>query len=323
MARGWIEPSRRGKATAATAKTPAYASIPSSQLATQMLRRLSGDAIRILLIAHANWTPTKALPMPVTSIAKMLCLSKLNVSAALRSLQPVILTVRNPPIRPDHMGAKRGSAAVYEVTGRRPGTAHRVFEPGDRRLTGSFRILSDDLRQLASILTDNEARILVCIVLPCHRDKHGAPQQPQQVDLSGRGVAKAMPDMPARSARRAIDGLTTKGLVRPVTGASGCRPATYEPIGLAASTVRRGRRSSNATNMVLQGGSGMAHKPAKSTQKPGHSGVQNGVACHHRPITSDLCATTDPSTTNGSATTASLNAALLLLAEGPVMRDTG
>jgi hypothetical protein len=63
------------------------------------------------------------------------------------------------------------------VAGRLPGAAHRVFEPGDRRHQGSFRIGCDDLRILAAMMTNGEARVLVCLVLPCDRDKHGAPRR--------------------------------------------------------------------------------------------------------------------------------------------------
>lgn len=212
-----------------------FASIPAAQLATQRLRRLSGDAIRVLLVAHAAWTPKTAAVMPVARIARMLGLSKRSVSAAIRALTGAeFLTLLKPARRPGAMGVATGAAAVFEVAGRRPGTSHRVFETGDRRLDGCVRIYCTDLRRLAAMMTGNEARILAALVLPCARDRHGAPQQPKPLALSGRTTAAALPGVSARAADAAVKGLVGKGLLREVTPTAGRRPATFEPAGLAA-----------------------------------------------------------------------------------------
>lgn len=133
--------------------------------------------------------------MPIAFIASELQISKLNAAAAVRSLLPDLLTLRSPAVRPRGMGAAgRGAAAVYNVAGRLPGAAHRVFEPGDRRHQGSFRIGCDDLRILAAMMTNGEARVLVCLVLPCDRDKHGAPRRAQPIAL-GNDVLLSMVDI--------------------------------------------------------------------------------------------------------------------------------
>jgi hypothetical protein len=220
-----------------------YASIPASQVGTQRVRRLSGCAVRVLLLGHAARTPKGAAPMPIAFIASELQISKLNAAAAVRSLLPDLLTLRSPAVRPRGMGAAgRGAAAVYNVAGRLPGAAHRVFEPGDRRHQGSFRIGCDDLRILAAMMTNGEARVLVCLVLPCDRDKHGVPQRAQPIALTGRATASVLPGMSARAADAAISGLVGKSLLRQIAPASGRRAAMFEVIGLAASGVRRGSR---------------------------------------------------------------------------------
>ncbi len=321
--RGEVSTTKNKGAEAKPAKA-AYASIPASQLGTQRLRRLPGDHIRVLLVAHAVWTPKKSAPMPISTIAKLLRMAKPNVSAAIRALQPDLLILRTPAVRPGKcLGPDaHGSAAVFEVAGRRPNTAHRVFEPGDPRYDGSFRIPCDDLRRLAAMLSASEAQVLFCIVLPCSRSKHGEPQRPRVVSLSGRSVTKQLPDLPARTADAAIRGLTAKGLLTEVSPAAGRRPASFEPAGLAASTIRRGRQRAGTASRdmhgVLQGGSETAHKPAKLPPKSGVSAVPGGVVRSHKPNTPRLCAPTNPFQGNPD-----LAAALRLVSAGPVIRDTG
>ncbi len=269
--------------SAAKARVP-YASIPAAQLGTQRLRRLPGAAIRVLLYAHAVWTPRKASPMPVTRIAALFGMWKPNVTAAIRTLTTAeLLTQRQPAVRPGRSG-KRGSAAVFDVAGRRPGTAHRVFESGDRRYWGSFRIECAELRRLAAMLSDNEARVLVCCVLPRERDKHGVPQHAQPIPLSVRSVAAALPDMAIRSAARAIDGLQAKGLLHQVTPASGRRAATFEPAGSAASSVRRGSTSAAHHKHGTYKGVGKWHtndgRDVPTRVMPNASTTDDAVVCH-------------------------------------------
>ena len=52
---------------------------------------------------------------------------------------------RPPAVRPRGMGAAgRGAAAVYNVAGRLPGAAHRVFEPG-ADLGAAFDLIAQDI----------------------------------------------------------------------------------------------------------------------------------------------------------------------------------
>lgn len=223
-----------------------FSSISMSLIATQRLRLISGNAVRLWLMANAGWTPKGGAALPVSHLSKTLHVRKEGAIEAIHELRVAeLLTLRRAAIRPGRMGsAARGSAAVFDVTGRAPGTAHRRFEQGDRRLDGYWRILNDDLRELATMLTGAEARILVCCVLPCHRDRHGAPRQPRHVCLSGGGVADALTTIAARTANAAVSGLLEKGLIRELTPAAGRRAAVFEPLGLAAGIVRRGRKRS-------------------------------------------------------------------------------
>jgi hypothetical protein len=311
-----------------------YASIPMSQLATSRVRGLSGDAVRVLLWAHAAWTPNKSAAMPVEHTAKMLRLSRFAVSTAIRSLQPDLLTLKHPAVRPwekengtaPASEARKGvgRATIYIVAGRVSGTAHRVFAPGDRRYRGMFRIDSEALRQLAVMLTGNEARILVSLALPCDRTKRGAPELPAQIVLSSRMVSKALPNLPDRSAARAIEGLVAKGLLREVAPPSGRRAAAYEPAGLAASS----RSKRNSSSMVhTRGQSDGAQSPENAGKTGAESGLSGGgdpVVRQNRGAKAPLCAT---KTTNGLATIPRLPAAVMdalaMFQDGPIPRDTG
>lgn len=248
-----------------------YASIPASQFSCGHMRRLAGCAIRVLLMAHANWTPDTRAVMPVGRLAEHLAVDKGSVSLALQQLQPTFLKLFKAASRPGSMGHRCGAAAVYDVEGRQPGTAHRVFEKGDRNFDGSFRITCKNLRALAGKLSTNEARILVCLVLPGHRDRHGVQQNSAPVALSGREIANALEGISARTADAAIKGLVAKGLIELVTPAIGRRAGTYQAVGLAASTIRRGKprkvdRKSQAA-WFLQGGCETAHKSAGSREQ--------------------------------------------------------
>ena len=256
MARDKTERIRHGKVP--TAASRPYASVPASQLATGRVRKLCGDAVRILMMAHANWTPQGGAVVPVAGTAKTLHLGKSTVIAAIAELRAAeLLTLRRAAVRPGAMGpGAAGAAAIYNVAAREPKKGHNVFEWGDRHFQGSWRIYCADLRGIAAKLTGNEARILVALVLPCHRDRHGSPQNPIIVSLSGRVVAAVLPGMCARSADAAIAGLVSKGMIALVAAPSGSLAGTFAPTGTAASSIsRRGNGRGRTPAPTAAGGS--------------------------------------------------------------------
>jgi hypothetical protein len=346
MGRDAVERRRQDEAAACRKVHEPFATIPASQIASARLRRLDGCAVRVLLMAHANWTPKKWAVLSVATIAGQLGVSRRSVSTAIRDLVAAdLLTIVRPAKRPGTMGSGgRGAAAVYEVAGRRPGKAHLRFEPGDPRLDGALRILCTDLRKLAAMLTANEARILICLVLNVARDRHGAPQRSEPRPLSGRDAAKRLSEgqhhgskpihkgISARSADAAIAGLCQKGLLRLVTPASGRRAATYEPDGLATSVVRRGRKRANATTLSpawnLQEGHHSAHKPGKPGGKTAGSEVRKAVVRSLGAGSGALCAEMAHGNNKRvgnehSLSEADIMAALQLVAASPIERDTG
>lgn len=298
-----IERRRRELESTKKGTTEPYASIPASQLACGIVRRLSGTAVRVLLFAHAAWTPKSSAPLPTHTIASTLAIDKRDVGKALAELQPALLTIKTPAVRPGAMGSVRGSAAVFAVAGRVAGTAQRVFEAGDRRLAGAFRIRCTDLRHLATILNANEARIMVCVILACDRDRHGAPVRLEPIPLSGRPIAAALQGMSPRAADMAITGLATKGLIRLISPAAGRRPAFYVADGLAASTIRRGRRGNTSAPLhvhgTLQGGRKSAHKPPLPNMKMADSRREDSappdVVRRFPAVDGGLCADFPPS----------------------------
>lgn len=227
----------------------AYSSLPMSQLGCQRVRQLSGAAVRVLLVAHANSVPDGAVISVNTTSRRLKC-GKASVGKALAELKAAgLLSVKREAVRPIRMGAKSpGEAAVYHVAGRHSCELQSVLVQGDRQYQGMWRIYSDQLREVASKLSGNEARILICLMLPCDRTRDGAPQRPIPARLSGRTIAQKLQGMSARAADTAIRGLLEKGLIATVNEPSGRRSGSYTPIGQADSTIQRGGQRKARTN---------------------------------------------------------------------------
>ncbi len=279
-----------------------FATIPSSILGSVAIRRLSGQALRVFLLANAAWTPKRRAVLPIGHIANFLSIRKSGVGQALQDLQTAgLITLREPAIRPGAMGsATPGRAAVFAVLGREAGTTlHRVVT-GDRRLAGAFRADCLTLRKLAAMMTNAEARILVGIAWPCHRDRNGAPQGECRVSLSGRICADQLSGMSARTADAAIAGLVKKGLLGQVTPAAGSRAGVFEPCGLAASVVPRRRRSAAAAKQawILHEAPILRANPAESVAKPaefrGGDPGREVVARKTGTVNGTLCAKPEP-----------------------------
>jgi hypothetical protein len=222
------------------AVTTPFATIPTTLLATQRMRKLPGVAIRVLLRAEADWTPHRPVPLPVSQIAENLRAAKRRVCTAIGDLIATgLLERRDLAIRPGRMGcAGKGKAATFELPHRRK-LAGIGFDPGDKRLSGHWRVYSAELRKLAADLSDNTARVLVCVILPCHRDKHGRPADNAPFALSAGEVGKLLPDISAASLNRVASELVRLGLVRVVEPPAGRRPALYVRAGLAAEGIQR------------------------------------------------------------------------------------
>jgi hypothetical protein len=223
-------------------KTPPFATIPTTLLATQRIGRLSGIALRVLLRAEADWMPHRPAPLPVGRIAKELGVAKRRVCAAIRELIAAgLIEPRDLAIRPGRMGsANKGRAATFHLPHREVGKGVR-FESGDVKLQGFWRVYSTDLRKLAARISDNGARVLVCVILPCHRDRHGRPVANDPMPLSANSIGKLSPRISAASLNRVVTELRKLGLICLVQPPAGRRHALYVQAGLATKGVQRAR----------------------------------------------------------------------------------
>ena len=234
---------------------PPYASIPTSLLATKRVRSRTGMECRLYLWANANlkFKPKPGEPRLLLlnssdrgeeTISRILKADRRDVSRAKAGLiEAELLTCTKAAIRPGRSGSAGGAkAAEYDLPHRKPGCQTR-FDAGDPKFDGHFRILSDDLRCLTDDLNNNEARVLVGVVLPQHRNDKGAVQMDRVCRITVPAIVAAFANTPKpinkRTAGRALDGLEAKGLVRKAAEASGRRPASYVPAGVAADGVPR------------------------------------------------------------------------------------
>jgi predicted transcriptional regulator len=209
---------------------------------------MPGSWLRVLLLAEANWTPMGKVILPVEKVAVTLGMSKTTVQSSINGLIDTrILRLLKPAKRPlAPGGAGKGEAALYDLPGRLKAHANER-EMGDFNYCGFWKVWSQDLRAVAEKLGHAAARVWVCAVLPCNRDKHGAPQNNEPMPLSGGKLAKLLPGMAARTGDRAIRELCELGLIRIEQPASGRRAATYVRTGFTVTEISRGkpkRRSS-------------------------------------------------------------------------------
>lgn len=247
MARDKDERIKRGEVP--RGRFSAYVTIPTSLIASSCAKNLSGEAARMLLLAHSVWAPQNGAALPIAWAAKQLSIGRSTAVRAIRELMDNgLMTLQRAAQKPGQRGVTIGRAAEYGLIGRAVGVALKCLAPGDRGYRGFWRIYASDLRALAAQISGNESKILICMAMIGHRDRNGAPEIPLRVSLSGRLVSAALPGFSPRAADTAIAGLVQKGLIQCKDPAVGSRPGTFEPSGLAAQTVnRRARRGSQPT----------------------------------------------------------------------------
>jgi hypothetical protein len=239
---GAARESRRARAL--HGKTKPFATIATTLLASQHLRRLSGAAIRIWLLANASWTPDRPAPLPIDYIAKNLHKAPRTVCTAIRELvASSMLEPHDPAVRPGGMGRK-GQAATFNLPHRKPNKPAPIRRDiGDPTLQGTWRVRCDELRKLAAELTDTGILILVCVILPCHRDKHGCPVSAKPFSLAPSELRDMFPKISRATLARVPAELRRLNLIEQIRAPSGRRPALYIRTGLASSGVERtGRR---------------------------------------------------------------------------------
>jgi hypothetical protein len=254
MGRDTIERVRRGEVMPRS--RPPFATIPTTILASARVRLLSGTALRVLLWCEASWTPKGKCVGSVRHIGDDLSKEPQAAGAGLRELVAAgLMVLTRKARRPGDMGSEavaarrgknkkdmRGEAAVYDIPHRHQG-APLDHRPGDRRLGGSWKCYSADLRRIASTetLSDAAIRTLVCRVLPHSRSKHGELQAPVHLDLSPSAIMATLPDLSRRTAARVAGELADAGLVILVHPGKGRRAAVYAPAGAAIQRIQRGR----------------------------------------------------------------------------------
>jgi predicted transcriptional regulator len=185
-------------------------------------------------------------------VADALGLRRATVATLIAHLiEAGLMTLKTPAVKPAAMGAAGpGRAAVYDLPHRHKGGVVR-FEQGDKRLPGFAKAWCDELRSLTERLSKPAARVLL-IVAAVPRQRDGTLLRPdEEVDLTSATLARDLPGMSERTARRAVAELVELGLVRLVRARAGRRAARYQPAGLLITRIARRKRPSQSGGFEL------------------------------------------------------------------------
>lgn len=217
-----------------------FATIPVTLLAARRVRELSGIAVRVLIWAEAGWNPNHGVVMSQHHLAKSLNVRRAKVSSAIRKLLAAeLFTMISPSIRPGVMGSSGpGRAAIYDLPHRHYGSVVR-FNAGDRRLQGYLKMWSTDLRSVAAQISDAAARVFLIIVAVARKHDGSLSNAAEPLDLTSRRLARDLPGMSERTARRAVAEICELGLLRLMMPRMGRRAAQYQPAGVLVTRIAR------------------------------------------------------------------------------------
>ena len=148
------------------------------------------------------------------------------------------------------------------------------FDQGDERLPGYLKMWCDDLRDLACRLSDPAARVLT-IAAAIPRTSDGAMLNGHEtIDLTGSRLARALPGLNERTARRAVAELIALRLVMIIQPHAGQRGAQYQPTGALVTRIQRRRhiRRPRASGTqfqhgIVHGGNHLSDKPSSRPRK--------------------------------------------------------
>ena len=168
---------------------------------------------------------------PQHHVADALGLRRTTVATAITYLiEAELMTLKTPAVKPAAMGAAGpGRAAVYDLPHRNKGGVVR-FDQGDKKLPGYVKAWCDDLRSLTERLSNTAARVLL-IVAAVPRDRDGTLLRPDlELDLTSGRLARDLPGMSERTARRAVTELVDLKLARLVRARAGRRAPAISPL---------------------------------------------------------------------------------------------
>jgi predicted transcriptional regulator len=236
----------------------AYASLPTTLFASLRVCCLSASALKLLVWAHANYVPSRPTLLPSIMTARALGIERTTFASAKRELiQKGLISQTRDPIRPGAAGCLCGrTAAEFSIYGRAAREPLR-FDVGDPSFDGYWRVDCENLRTLCSRLGDQAFRILICLVVPQHRQKSGelkwrlnassCPTAKVQgsiqsaLDKGGVTAARAakLLNISTRTAQRALVELESFPLVKVFRQGAGRRPTIYVAHSFAADRLRR------------------------------------------------------------------------------------
>ena len=227
-----------------------YASIPRALLELARVRRMSGVALRALLMAHAQWRGKPPILLPVVEISRALGIRRQTFSAALQKLVEAKLLVRTRPyVRPGEAGSQSteaGRAAEWDLPHAAKGMPV-ALDPGDERLPGYWRIPSAKLAALVGVrrdadgkvrqvLSNNDLRVAL-VLLAGDRTKFGAlfdtPSDPRR-KWTAAEIAERLPGIDVRTAQRKLRRLVSENLAVRVVAPAGQRAAEFKAAGALA-----------------------------------------------------------------------------------------
>ena len=218
-----------------------YATIRADLLGSAAYRNLSGNAMRIHLLAEANYTPYGELLLPQKQSTQKLKMSPNTVAACMKELLDArILEKVREGSRPGKSGQSAGLAAVYRLPHRIGQSVPSWKRHNDPALRGSYRAHSNKLRDIASSLSGNEAKVFLWFIA-VHRNEDGSPQcnDPRPISAEDVGIPRA-------TLHRVLVALTEKGRIEQARDGKGSRPAYYRLAAEETKGVRTPRERKKA-----------------------------------------------------------------------------
>gem|GEM_PF-3031963 len=224
---------------------PSYASLPRDMLASPRVLSMTGLGLRVLLTAHAQWRGKPPLVLSSKGLSTMLGMERSRFARGRNEVMAAGFLIRTRDyIRPGGAGSAAETArraAEYDIPYARKG-AKVVLEPGEERLHGYWRILSNNLLtivgrrmeengELCPFLSDDQLRVMIALTRG-PRTHEGALADPAHHQSTAQDIVNLLPKMGLRTAQRALAALQTRGLACKVSGGAGRAAAIYEPTGL-------------------------------------------------------------------------------------------
>jgi hypothetical protein len=234
-----------------TARREPFLTLPAAALLSAAAR-CDGLTLKVLLLLHANWTPTAhrnrspGAILPFNTAVSITKAGRSQVAKAFQNLQDLGLAgIIQEGTRPGGPGGLLGMATVWRLPFRVPGETPPPellkLPPGVKYPEGKVRWNSGRLHKDAEQLSNHAFQLLVAAVAHGKRTRKGALMQPEPF-LIGPSQAHLWCGMKPRTASEVIRNLVQSGRLIEVTPAAGRRPTLVQLPGFYATAEKVGPR---------------------------------------------------------------------------------